>query len=77
MTVNTVAMRLVILPLTVVDIAICVDQPSFTICLIVFPPAFIHRAVRPYLTALTLANVFALDPVTNTSKINFQVQQKL
>lgn len=63
-TVNTVAMRLVILPLTVVDVAICVDQPSFTICLIIFPPAFIHRAVRPYLTALALANVLALDPLS-------------
>jgi len=57
-------MCFVILPLTVVDVAICVDQPSFSICLVVFPPAFIHGAVRPYLTALALTNVLALDPLS-------------
>lgn len=64
MAVNTVAMGFIIHPLSIVDIAISVDESAFSVGLVVFPPSFIHRAIWPYLAAFTLADVLALDPLS-------------
>lgn len=62
MAVDTIAMSFVVLPLAIIDVTIGVDKSSFTVGLVIFPPALIHGTVRPYLTTFTLPDILSLDP---------------
>jgi hypothetical protein len=50
--VNTVAMGFVVLPLSVVDVAIGVDKAATAMSLVVLPIAFVERAFNPDLDTL-------------------------
>jgi len=81
MTVNTISMRLIVLPLSIINIAICVDESPFSVGFVVFPPAFVHRPIRPYLSSFTLPNILSLNPIKREKRwvkmSGYHHQQKL
>ena len=56
MSVSTVAVCLIIDPISFVDIAVCMVQLSATIGLTIPPFTFIAAAIKPFLLALAIAN---------------------
>ena len=62
MAVGSMAVRLVILPMAVINITICMDQSSFTVCFVVSPVAFVEGAVGPDLDPLALSDLCLTQP---------------
>lgn len=73
MAVDTVAVCLVVLPLAVVDVAVSVNESSFTVGFVVAPPTFIHGTVGPNLTAFSLSDVSTLNPFSVVLRVVFQL----
>jgi hypothetical protein len=67
--VNTKAMSLVIFPEAVIDISVGMNEAAFAIGFVVSPPALVHRAIRPYLYALTLSDTGISKPVLRLFEI--------
>ena len=61
---HALPVRLVVLPVALVNVAVRVDQPPPTVCLVVFPVALVSAAVQPDLNAPAVANVRLLQPFT-------------
>jgi len=57
MVVLTLSMSFVINPLSSVDIAICMNQSSHSVCLVVSPVSFVERSINPDLHALAISFV--------------------
>ena len=55
MLVRALAMRLVVEPVSFVDVAVGVDQAAFSICFVILPIAYELRSITPYLRASTFA----------------------
>ena len=64
MAINSISMSFIILPVSIINISISMNQSSLSISFTVFPPAFIHRAIWPYLSSLTLTNICSNHPFT-------------
>jgi hypothetical protein len=65
MSVDTLAVSLIIDPVTVVDIAVSMDKSTTTVGFAVLPPALVHGTVRPNLLASSFSNVGANNPLSN------------
>lgn len=57
--VNSKAVRLVVLPLALVDVSVGVDEASSAVGLVVDPKALVERVVLPYLFSLAVAHAVA------------------
>lgn len=58
---------LIVLPLALIDVAICVDKSASAVCLIVLPVALVQRTVCPNLNSLSISFASALIPVSFVS----------
>jgi hypothetical protein len=56
-------MSLIILPDSIVDICVSVDQSSLPIGFVVFPPTLIEGAVSPDLSSTPLSDISVNDPI--------------
>lgn len=54
MTVGTVAVGFVVLPVTIIDVTVSVDKPSLAVGLVIGPVTFVHGAIRPDLDTFSL-----------------------
>jgi len=69
MAVDTKAMGLIVEPLAVIDVSISMDEPSFSVSFVFFPPSFVHGTVGPDLTTLALSYVFTYNPLAIISSM--------
>lgn len=72
MTVNADALSLVLIPLTIVDIAVSMDQPTAPVGFVVHPPSLIHRAVGPNLFAFAFTSLSADNPLSFVFRLVFK-----
>ena len=64
MSVDSKSVSLVILPVSLVDIAVCMDQTTLSIGLITLPEALINAAIWPDLLTLTVTLVCHCIPLS-------------
>ena len=64
MPIDAEAVGLVVDPVTIVYVAVRVDQPATPVGLVVLPPALVHRAVRPDLLAFAFTDFGARNPLS-------------
>jgi hypothetical protein len=57
----------VVLPLSLVNVSIFVEEAAEKVGLVFFPVAFIEAAIGPHLDALAFAYEFSLPPLTNVA----------
>ena len=62
MSVYSSAVRLVVLPVTLIDITIGMNESPSAIGLVVLPVALVSRSVQPDLDAATVTNVGVCQP---------------
>lgn len=72
MAVNTMAMGLIVLPGTCVDVTISVNKTTLSVGLVLIPVAFIHGAIGPGLGPFTLSNISIMEPFSLKSSTVFE-----
>ena len=69
--VNAVAVRLVILPASFINVSICMDHSPLCIGHVVLPVAFVRGAIWPDLDALALAHFRVDEPLARVANSAF------
>ena len=72
----SLAVSLVVEPVTLVDVAFRMDQSASAVHDVVLPPAFVHRSIRPNFLAHAFSDISSLDPLAfiegvTLEKLNF------
>jgi hypothetical protein len=75
MTIDAVAMRLVLNPLTFIQISISMNESPLTVCFVIVPPALVNRTIRPNLFSLALLNVSTNNPLTLVAGMIYLLNQ--
>lgn len=65
MSIDTLAVSLIVDPVTIIDVTVRMNESAATVGFAVLPPAFIHGTVRPNLLAFTFSNNGINDPLTD------------
>jgi len=64
------AMRFILLPLTLINVSISVDKLSLTVCLVVSPFSFIFSTILPYLLSISIFH--PIKPLSGIEDTPFQ-----
>merc|ERR1711957_702326 len=64
MAIDTESMGFIIKPLAVIDISVSMDESSFSICLVLFPPSLVHGTVWPNLSSFSLSDILSFNPLS-------------
>lgn len=75
MSVDTLAVSLIVDPVTIIDVTVRMNESAATVSFAVLPPAFVHGTVRPNLLAFTFSDRGVNDPLTNELGLVIKILQ--